>query len=218
MSSMPRLIIIRHGETEWSLNGRHTGRSDIPLTSRGEEQIKSKASSLMGPGKLIDTANLEVILVSPRIRAHKTFHLLTEHLPEVPNHIVTEEVREWDYGNYEGLLSHEIKDIRKDSNWNIWVDGCPGGESAEEMTARVDGVVAKVREYHRQWKEEGKGSRDVAIVAHGHFNRCLLARWLEMPLAHGTRFNVHPASVAVLSYNHDNLNEPALQALNLNSS
>ncbi|KAA1467923.1 phosphoglycerate mutase-like protein [Dentipellis sp. KUC8613] len=212
---MPRLIIVRHGETEWSINGRHTGRSDIPLTARGEEQIREKAPSLVGDGKLIDTANLHVVLVSPRRRAHTTFHLLFDHLPKAPDHIITETVREWDYGQYEGLLSSEIRE--KDADWQIWKDGCPGGESVEDMVCRVDSVIAQVREYHRKWKEEGQGTRDVVIVAHGHFNRCLIARWINLPLASGTSFNVEPAGIAVLGYNHNSLAEPALNALNLNA-
>ncbi|KAI0051662.1 phosphoglycerate mutase-like protein [Auriscalpium vulgare] len=215
MSPMPRLIIVRHGETEWSLNGRHTGRTDIPLTARGEEQIKSKAQALVGDGKLIDTVNLRIVLVSPRKRAHRTFHLLTDHLPVTPNHIITESVREWDYGHYEGLLSSEIK--AENPNWTIWNDGCPGGESVEDMTARVDSVIADVREYHRKWKEEGQGTRDVVIVAHGHFNRCLIARWMMTPLCAGDHLNVEPAGIAVLSYNHNSLDEPCLNALNLNA-
>jgi len=110
---------------------------------------------------------------------------------------------------------------------------CPNGESVEEMTARVDCVIGdvrilmevgggvdfilQVREYHRKWKEEGQGTRDVVIVAHGHFNRCLIARWVGLPLAEGTKFNVEPAGIAVLGYNHGSLEEPALNALNLNA-
>ncbi|KAI9460985.1 phosphoglycerate mutase-like protein [Lactarius psammicola] len=186
--SMPRLIIIRHG------------RSDISLTERGEEQIKSKAPFLVGDGKLVDTVNLHIIL---------------GHLPQPPNHVITELVREWDYGDYEGLKSHEIS--AKQPGWSIWKDGCPNGESVEEMTARVDCVIGDVREYHRKWKEEGQGTRDVVIVAHGHFNRCLIARWVGLPLSEGTKFNVEPAGFAVLGYNHNSLQEPALNALNLNA-
>jgi len=117
-----------------------TGRTDIPLTERGREQIKSKASFLVGEGsasrwifgcllaclivlslELIDTVNLCTVLVSPRRRAHDTFHLLTDHLPQTPNHVFTEDVREWDYGDYEGLKPHEIR--AKQPNWSIWTDG-----------------------------------------------------------------------------------------------
>ncbi|KAJ7786167.1 histidine phosphatase superfamily [Mycena metata] len=214
---MPRLFVIRHGETEWSLNGRHTGRSDIPLTPRGELQIKEKAQILVGEGKVLDPKNLCTVYVSPRQRAHKTFHLLFEHV-ETPHHTITEECREWDYGEYEGLLSSEIK--AKNPTWSIWNDGCPGedGESVEQMQARVDGIIAKVREYHRQYKEEGLHTRDVIIVAHGHFSRVLISRWINFPLALGTHFNVEPGGVAYLGYNHDSLKEPALNALNLHAT
>ncbi|EGO05169.1 hypothetical protein SERLA73DRAFT_174133 [Serpula lacrymans var. lacrymans S7.3] len=210
---MPRLFLIRHGETEWSLNGRHTGRTDIPLTQRGEGQIKSKAEILVGDGKIIDPKNLSIAFISPRQRSHKTFHLLFEHLPQVPDHILSEEVREWDYGDYEGLLTHEIR--AKNPGWDIWRDGCPGGESVEEMCNRIDNVILKVREYHRQYVEEGKNTRDVLIIAHGHFNRVFISRWVRFGLALGTHFNVEPGGVSVLSYNHNSLDEPALNALNL---
>ncbi|KAI0080075.1 phosphoglycerate mutase-like protein [Panus rudis PR-1116 ss-1] len=210
---MPRLFLIRHGETEWSINGRHTGRTDIPLTARGEQETAEKAKQLVGEGKIIDPKNICTVYVSPRTRAHKTFHLLFGHLPELPAHVTTEEVREWDYGEYEGLLSSEIQARRP--GWKIWTDGCPGGESTEEMCFRVDTVIQKVREHHRAWLEEGKGCRDVVIVAHGHFNRVFIARWINFPLSLGTHFNVEPAGIAILSYNHRNLAEPALNALNL---
>ncbi|KAJ6621598.1 histidine phosphatase superfamily [Mycena sp. CBHHK59/15] len=209
---MPRLFVIRHGETEWSINGRHTGRSDIPLTARGEEQITEKAQILVGEGKVLDPKNICTVIVSPRQRAHRTFHLLFSHVP-TPDHLITEEVREWDYGDYEGLLSSEIK--AKNPTWSIWDDGCPGGESVEEMQSRVDAIIAKVREYHRQYKEEGLNTRDVVIVAHGHFSRVLISRWINFPLCLGTHFNVEPGGIAYLGYNHNSLQEPALNALNL---
>ncbi|KAF9502532.1 phosphoglycerate mutase-like protein [Pleurotus eryngii] len=210
---MPRLILVRHGETEWSLNGRHTGRSDIPLTARGEESVKKQATILVGEGKLIDPSNLCTVYVSPRQRAHKTFHLLFDGLPKLPHHVISEDCREWDYGEYEGLRPAEIKE--KNPDWFIWKDGSPGGESVKEMQARVDGVIANVREYHRQYHEEGLNTRDVVIVAHGHFNRVLISRWINFPLCLGTHFNVEAGGVAVLSYNHNTLKEPALNALNI---
>lgn len=92
--------------------------------------------------EILDPANLCTVYVSPRIRAHKTFHLLFDHVEKLPDHVITEEVREWDYGEYEGLLPSEIKAKRPD--WSVWKDGCPGGESAEEMSFRVDLVIEKV--------------------------------------------------------------------------
>ncbi|KAF8516394.1 histidine phosphatase superfamily [Gautieria morchelliformis] len=210
---VPRLFIIRHGETEWSLNGRHTGRTDIPLTPRGREIIKSHAKAITSDRQMIDPKNLAFVFVSPRQRAHETFHLLFSHLSNPPPHTVTEEVREWDYGDYEGITSAEIFKTRSD--WDIFRDGCPGGESPEEMTNRVDRVIAKVHEIHRQFKEEGIGARDVLIVAHSHFTRAVIARWLKAPLVLGSHFNVEAAGVALLSYNHNSLNEPCLNGLNL---
>ncbi|KAL4070828.1 histidine phosphatase superfamily [Scleroderma citrinum] len=210
---VPRLFLVRHGETEWSLNGRHTGRTDIPLTPRGVEQVKAQASALVGEGRPVDPKNICFAFVSPRIRAHKTFHLLFEHLPKLPDHTITEEVREWDYGDYEGLATRDI--LSKDPGWDIWKHGCPGGESAEEMQHRVDCVIFKIRDHHRKWFEKGEGNRDVLVVAHGHFNRCLIARWNNFALTAGNNFNVEPGGVAVLSYNHHTLDEPALDGLNL---
>ncbi|KAG9314253.1 histidine phosphatase superfamily [Chiua virens] len=190
-----------------------TGRSDIPLTPRGERQVKERAPIIVGEGRPLDPKNLGIVFVSPRIRAHKTFHLLFEHLPEVPQHELTEEVREWDYGEFEGLFKEEI--LARKPGWDIWKDGCPGGESVDDMRTRVDNMIAKVHEYHRQYFEEGKGSRDVLIVAHGHFNRVFISRWINFSLELGTHFNVEPGGVSVLSYNHKALDEPSLNALNL---
>ncbi|KAI0788542.1 phosphoglycerate mutase-like protein [Abortiporus biennis] len=210
---MPRLFLIRHGETEWSINGRHTGRTDISLTQSGQVETRRRALQLVGPGKIIDPKNLCTVFVSPRLRAHSTFHLLFDHLPELPDHVITESVREWDYGQYEGLKSDEIAKLNP--GWNIWKNGCPGGESTEEMCFRVDSVIQQVREKHRKWLENGEGSRDCVIVAHGHFNRVFISRWINFPLSLGTHFNVEPSGIAILGYNHRNLNEPALNALNL---
>jgi len=210
---MPRLFVVRHGETEWSKNGRHTGFTDIPLTAPGEEAVKQIAHRLVGPGLAIEPENLCNVLVSPRQRAHRTFELLFDHIENKPKYTLTEDVREWTYGDYEGLTSAEIKKI--DPNWQIWTNGCPGGESVEQMTARVDAVISKVCDYHREYKEEGTNTRDVLIVAHGHFSRVLISRWIKFTLRLGTHFNVEPGSVAILSYNHNSLEEPALNALNL---
>jgi len=218
---MPRLFVIRHGETEWSLNGRHTGRSDIPLTENGVKVISGKADNIVGAGKLVDPANMERIFVSPRQRAQKTFELLFgKHLPDIavcstgePTVQTTEDVREWDYGEYEGLKTQEI--FKLQPNWQIWSDGCPGGESVEEMTARVDKVIAHVREIHTKYKVEGIGKRDVMIFSHGHFSRVFISRWMEFSITLGTHFNVEPGGVALLCYNHHSLKEPALTGLNL---
>ncbi|KAF9056510.1 histidine phosphatase superfamily [Panaeolus papilionaceus] len=187
----PRLFVIRHGE----------------------QQVKRHAETFVGPGLLLDPANLNKVIVSPRQRAYKTFQLLFQHLSLVPEHVTSEKVGEWNYGDYEGLKPAEIKAL--DPNFSIWLTGCPGGESAEHMQSRVDGVISEVREYHRQYFEEGIGARDVLIVAHGHLSRVLITRWINSPLIQGNVFMVGPGSVTVLGYNHHSLDEPAIQALNL---
>ena len=145
--------------------GVQTGRTDIPLTENGEVKAKQMGEQLVGPGsmfissfdfldilitllgiEILDPANLCTVFVSPRLRAHRTFHLLFDHLEKLPDHVMTEEVREWDYGDYEGLKPAEIQ--AKNPGWFIWRDGCPGGESTAEMCHRVDYVIDKVREVH----------------------------------------------------------------------
>jgi len=187
--------------------------TDIPLTERGVEQVQKMAQVFVGEGLVIDPENLCTVQVSPRQRAQKTFRLLFEHTGTLPEYVLNAGVQEWNYGDYEGLKPAEIKKLNP--TWKIWSDGCPGGESVEEMQARVDEVIKKVREYHRQYKEEGLNTRDVLIVAHGHFNRVFISRWINFPLCLGTHFNVEPGSVAILGYNHNSLDEPALNALNL---
>jgi len=209
---MPRLFLIRHGETEWSLNGRHTGRTDIPLTARGESLIKSRADTIVGDGKLLDPKNICHIFISPRQRAQKTFKLLFGATGTIPTYETTDEVREWDYGNYEGLVTKDIQ--AQNPGWCIFRDGCPDGESPEDMRIRMDDVIAKVKDTHRRYLE-GNGRRDVLIVAHGHFSRSLIARWMLAPLTTGRQINVEPAGITILSYNHHRLEEPAVDGLNL---
>lgn len=147
----PRVFIIRHGETEWSLNGRHTGTSDIPLTANGEKRIIATGRALVGSDRLISRSQIGGIFVSPRTRARKTLKLLLDAGGikdiQVPGFEeegregqkgenalqaqLTEDIREWDYGDYEGITSKEIKKMREEKGekpWDIWRDGCPGGE------------------------------------------------------------------------------------------
>ena len=148
----PRVFIIRHGETEWSLNGRHTGVSDIPLTANGEKRIRATGKALVGPDRLIVPKNVAHIYVSPRKRAQRTLELLgLGHGGTIPwqlhgeeaektvddehgctaNIEVTDQIREWDYDDYEGITTPEIAKRRAEQGlgtWDIWRDGCPGGE------------------------------------------------------------------------------------------
>ncbi|GFZ47342.1 hypothetical protein JCM24511_05085 [Saitozyma sp. JCM 24511] len=204
---MPRVYLIRHGETEWSLNGRHTGVSDIPLTANGEKMVKEMGPRMMGPGKLIDPAAVRHVFISPRKRAQRTAELLFGANPLPKCYMTTEpEVAEWDYGAYEGMLT---KDIRKDRpDWEIWTDGCPPGdtpgETPQQMSDRVDRVIAKVRAIHTK----------VMIFSHGHFTRVFIARWCGFPLKAGYNFAADAGGLAVLGYQHNTLKEPSLLGLN----
>ncbi|KAF8515402.1 phosphoglycerate mutase-like protein [Hysterangium stoloniferum] len=219
---LPKLFLVRHGETEW----RQTGTSDIPLTANGEAIIQRLGQKAAGPGKLIDPTLLSAAFISPRIRARKTFELLFSSSDVKPVEQIEQGVREWTYGDYEGLLLHEITALRKargvakgDADWDIWVEGCEGGESVEDMTARVDVVVQKVKQLHAAWvndparKEDDKGG-DILIVSHGHFSRCLLSRWLDLPLEKGQLFALDPGGVCVMQYYH-NLQHTSIGSMNL---
>ncbi|CAD6985915.1 unnamed protein product [Tilletia controversa] len=236
---MPRLYLLRHGETEWSISGQHTGRSDISLTANGEAVMRELAPRILSRSdadtKLINPRHIAHILVSPRRRSQRTLELLLEHLSEqereqIVKPEITQDCREWDYGAYEGLNTAEIKLKRPD--WNIWTDGTPDhpdkpeelpGESAEQMTARVDGVIAKVRalqkaviEGHPETLHDDavmKHGGDIMIVAHGHFNRVFIARWLGLPITTGRGFEVDAGGMALLTYTHNTFDEPAIGAI-----
>ncbi|KAK2747249.1 hypothetical protein FQN55_005244 [Onygenales sp. PD_40] len=233
MPPAPRCFIVRHGETEWSLNGRHTGTTELPLTEDGEKRVKATGKALVGNDRLIVPKHLAHVYVSPRRRAQRTLELLElgcrERLPwvsgdhEEQTHIrteatvqITDSIREWDYGDYEGLKSAEIREQRaKDGlgSWDIWRDGCPGGESPEDVIRRLDGLIADIRsKYHS--KVIGKpaheaGNGDVLIVAHGHILRAFAMRWIGRPLTE-TAFILEAGGVGTLSYEHNNIDEPAI--------
>lgn len=227
--------MIRHGETEWSLNGRHTGISDIPLTENGEKRIRATGRALVGADRLIVPKNLAHVYVSPRRRAQRTLELLglgcEEELPwnqhgrlEESAHKteakveVTESIREWDYGDYEGITSQEIKEQRKqkgEKEWDIWRDGCPGGESPEQVTERVDALIADIRKrFHAHAIGKPKGSQrepfDVLVVAHGHILRAFAGRWIGKNIAENPSLILEAGGVGTLSYEHHSLNEPAI--------
>ncbi|ERS98337.1 phosphoglycerate mutase [Sporothrix schenckii 1099-18] len=251
--SAPRLFIIRHGETEWSLNGRHTGTSDIPLTANGEKRIRATGHAMVGRDRLIVPKTLAHIYVSPRKRAQRTFELLNlglnEPLPWQQHGDVdeadssracnarvevTEAVREWDYGEYEGITSKEIRAQRAaqgiEGRWDIWKDGCPGGESPDDITARLDRLIAEIREKYHVPALDAKKSKDpkdpkdptsdkreasapkgdVLIVAHGHILRALALRWAGAALQDGPTFLLEAGGVGTLSYEHNSIDEPAI--------
>lgn len=177
-----RLILLRHGETEWSKNGRHTSHTDLELTDTGRERAKLAAEAL---------AELELddplVLCSPMRRARDTAELAGLTVDEV-----TPLLQEWDYGRYEGLTTPQIRQTVPD--WLIWTHGADGGESIDAVTQRADGAIELALTHMR--------SRDVVFVGHAHFSRSVIARWVEMPVANGIRFAMAPASIAVLGFEH----------------
>ncbi|MFD4182990.1 acid phosphatase [Rhodococcus sp. NPDC058514] len=181
MSTMrPRIALVRHGETEWALNGRHTGHTDIPLTATGEEQARDA-------GKRIARLGLRtpLVLTSPRSRAART-----AALAGLGSATEWDALAEWDYGQYEGLTTPQIRESVP--GWTVWSHPCPGGESAESVAARADMVLGTALSQLAE--------RDVILVGHAHFSRALLARWAELPVAEGRRFAMDPASISVLGF------------------
>jgi broad specificity phosphatase PhoE len=175
-----RLVLVRHGETEWSRDRRHTGRTDLPLTERGIEE----AAAARGP---LEGWSFARVLSSPLVRALETARLagLGERAE------TREELREWDYGEYEGLTTAQIHADRP--GWLLWRDGCPGGESPRDVGARADRLLGEL----------ASADGDVAVFGHGHMLRVLTARWLELDPAAGARFVLETGTVSVLGWEHD---------------
>jgi broad specificity phosphatase PhoE len=174
------LVLARHGETEWSRDLRHTGRTDIPLTDKGREQARMLHDAVAGFA-------FERVLSSPLERALETCRLagLGDHVE------VTDDLLEWDYGEYEGITTATIRETRPD--WDLWRDGCPGGEVAAEVGKRVDRVIDAIAGV------EGA----VALFAHGHVLRVLTARWLGLDARGGALFKLDTGTLSVLGYERE---------------
>jgi probable phosphoglycerate mutase len=177
-----RLLLLRHGETEWSISGQHTGRTDLELTDTGRRQAVAARAAVT---KL--RLDNPLVVCSPRRRAQVTAELTGLHVDEVSG-----DLAEWDYGRYEGLTTAQIRESEPD--WLVWTHGSAGGESVAQVSDRADRAVALAL---RQL-----ASRDVVFVGHGHFSRAVITRWLELPLADGARFGMTPASIAVCGFEH----------------
>ncbi|WP_320782162.1 histidine phosphatase family protein [Streptomyces sp. CRN 30] len=189
----PRILLARHGQTEWSLSGRHTGRTDIPLLEEGRRGAKLLGERLHR-APLDGVAGAEV-RTSPLLRARETCELAG-----FGDRAETwDALMEWDYGAYEGLKPAEIQAARP--GWLIWRDGVPEGESVADVTARADEVVAWARE----------ADRDVLVFAHGHILRSIGARWLGLPLDFAARIRLNPTSLSVLGWAYG---EPAVESWN----
>jgi len=175
--SIQRVYLIRHSETAWSITGQHTGTTDLPLTEHGRNVARR-----LKP--LLASKTFALVLTSPLKRALETCELsgLSERAA------IERDLMEWNYGEYEGLTPEQIHASRP--GWMIFTDGCPGGESPEQVAARVDRVIAKVRD----------AGGDVALFGHGHVFRTFAARWLGLPTAAGSHFLLDPATLNVMTY------------------
>ncbi|EJU02844.1 phosphoglycerate mutase-like protein [Dacryopinax primogenitus] len=223
---LPKVFVLRHGETEWSLTGQYTGITELELTPPGVSMVRELGEKAVGPGKLIDPGLISKVFISPRLRARHTFELLFSSSPVKPVLNVEERCHEWTYGEYEGFYAWQAAASRAakglpsgEEGWDLWTDGCEGGESPEDVTKRADEVVGLVKKVHRQWyedphrKEKDEGG-DVLIISHGNFSRCLLARWPGLPLKDGKMFALDPGGVCIGQYD-GKLNKRVLGALNV---
>jgi broad specificity phosphatase PhoE len=191
-----RVFLLRHGETEWSRSGRHTGRTDVPLTARGE--ALAAAAGELGRRMRGDHPPA-LVLSSPRIRARRTAALAGLRVDRMDARLA-----EWDYGDYEGRTTAEIR--QEVPGWTVWTHPCPGGETAAQVGARADGVLAEAR--------AALPAGDVVLVGHGHLSRVLIARWIGPPATAGVHFAMDPACWAVLG---DERGVPRLDQINLHA-
>lgn len=186
---MPEVFLVRHGETEWSRTGKHTGRTDIPLTERGREQAVAVGAALRG-------RRFALVLTSPLERAAETCRLAG--YGEVAER--REELMEWDYGAYEGRKTVDIREERP--GWTLWRDGVTGGETAADVGARADRVIAELRAL----------TGDAAVFAHGHLLRVLAARWIGLAPWAGQLLALDPATISVVGYERET---PVLRSWNV---
>lgn len=187
---LPEVYLGRHGETEWTVSRRHTGRTDIPLTERGEQNARSLGERLRGKA-------FDQVWTSPLQRARRTCELAGFG----DRAVLVDDLMEWDYGAYDGRRTAEIRQERP--GWELFRDGCPGGESVEAVGARADRVVARLREV----------GGAVLVFSHSHFLRVLAARWLRLPPDHGRFLVLGTAALSVVGYEH-NRDEPVIRLWN----
>jgi probable phosphoglycerate mutase len=189
-NDLPTIYLARHGETEWSLSGQHTGRTDIPLTPRGEANARQL-------GRRLEGLKFARVLTSPLSRAQKTCDLAGfAARAEIDSDLV-----EWDYGDYEGRRTAEIRQERP--GWMLFRDGCPNGESFDTLTARADRVIARLRAV----------DGEVIVFSHGHFLRMLAARWIGLEVRDARLLLLSTAALSALSYEHTR-QEPAIRFWN----
>jgi len=177
---MGEIVLIRHGQTEWSAAGRHTSYTDLDLTEEGVRQARVAGERLSG-------RTFVAVISSPRKRA-----LRTAELAGLTVTATTDDLAEWNYGKYEGITTATIRE--SDPDWSLWTDGAPGGESPEDITVRIDRVLTHARDL------TARG--DVALIAHGHSLRVAGARWIGLPASGGGRLKLGTATLSVLGFEH----------------
>jgi len=192
-----RIVLLRHGQTEWSASGQHTSRTDIPLTDRG--RVLAQETADLGR-RILRGRRPALVLTSPRARAQVTAELVGLHVDRVDDRLV-----EWDYGEYEGRTTSEIR--TEQPGWSIWERGAPGGETPEQVAKRADDLIAHVA--------APLADGDVVLVGHGHFSRALMARWIGLPVVEGARFMLDAPAWAVLGHYHGDVR--CLDHVNLHS-
>ena len=190
---MRELWLVRHGETEWSRSGAHTGRTDIPLTAAGR-------SNAVAAGRYLAGRHFELVLVSPLQRARDTCRLAGYE-----NALIDPDLCEWNYGDYEGRTTQQIQAERP--GWSLWTDGVPNGETVAQVGARAERVIARALAV--------AGEVDVALFAHGHILRILTARWLGLPPEDGRLFALGTAAISTLGYERET---PVITRWNLSAS
>lgn len=178
-AALPEVYLARHGETAWTITGRHTGRTDLALTERGERNARSLGERLSG-------VTFEAVFVSPLQRARRTCELAGFADAAQPD----PDLVEWDYGAYEGRTSEEIR--RERPGWDVFQDGCPGGETPDAIGLRADRVIGRLR---------GAAGR-ILLFGHGHFFRVLTARWILLAASDARHFVLSTAALSVLGYEH----------------
>jgi len=186
-----QIYLVRHGETEWTLSGRHTSHTDLPLTAEGERG----AAKL---GRILHGTKFTQVFSSPLQRARRTcalagFGATVRSEPDI---------QEWDYGDYEGRTTAEIR--AEQPGWNVFENGCPRGETVAEISERADTLLARIRAM----------DGTIALFSHGHFLQVLAARWIDLPVQKGQHFSLDTASIGILGYEHSSQDIPAIALWN----
>lgn len=177
-----RIVLARHAETEWSITGQHTGRTDIALTEAGRDAAVALGERLAG-------YRFDRVISSPLERARATAHLAGYDDPEIDENLL-----EWDYGDYEGVTTADIRTNRP--GWELWTDGAPNGESPADVAVRADAAVANAVDICQS-------GRDAIVFGHGHMLTALAVRWIRLPIEHGKHFRISTGSIGILRWKRE---------------